>query len=104
MGTILATSRTPDVMRELGKRMRRLRLQRNQSIQELAEEAGVGVNTIRRLEVGQSVGTIYFVRILRAMGRLSALDAFLPEPEVSPIQVAKLKGRERQRASRSTGG
>jgi putative transcriptional regulator len=54
--------------------------------------------------VGQSVGTIYFVRILRAMGRLSALDAFLPEPEVSPIQVAKLKGRERQRASRSTGG
>jgi hypothetical protein len=38
------------------------------------------------------------IRVLRAMGKLSQLDAFLPEPGLSPIQLAKLKGRERQRA------
>jgi transcriptional regulator with XRE-family HTH domain len=103
MGTILATSRTPDVMQEIGERIRRVRLQRNESIKELAHEAGVGVNTLRRLEGGQSVGTVYFVRVLRAVGRLSALDAFLPEPEVSPIQVSRLKGEQRQRASGSSG-
>lgn len=38
--------------------------------------------------------------VLRALGRLENLDAFLPDPGMSPIQLAKLKGRERQRASR----
>ncbi len=102
MGTILATSRTPDVMQEIGERIRRVRLQRNESIEALAHEAGVGVNTLRRLEAGQNVGTVYFVRVLRAVGKLSALDAFLPEPEVSPIQISKLKGEQRQRASGSS--
>jgi hypothetical protein len=32
------------------------------------------------------------------MGKLGQLEAFLPEPGLSPIQLAKLKGRERRRA------
>jgi hypothetical protein len=37
--------------------------------------------------------------VLRALGRLENLDAFLPDPGPSPIQLAKLQGKERQRAS-----
>jgi hypothetical protein len=38
------------------------------------------------------------VKILRALGRLDALDAILPEPLVSPIQLAARRGRQRRRA------
>jgi hypothetical protein len=53
---------------------------------------------LQKIESGQSCALTLLIRILRALGRLDALDAFLPEPGLSPIQLAKLKGRERQRA------
>jgi putative transcriptional regulator len=99
MGIILPTSRTPDVLRELGERFRRTRLKQNLKLRDLARDAGVGLNTVRRLERGQSVGFEFVVRILRALGRLQALDAFLPEPGISPLSVAERGGKVRQRAS-----
>lgn len=41
--------------------------------------------------------------VLRALGRLESLDGFLPEPEISPIQLAELKGKRRQRATGDRG-
>jgi len=101
MGIILPTSRTPHVLLEIGKRIRHTRLQQNLKIEDLARDAGVGINTVRRLERGQSVGFEFFIRILRALGRLQALDAFLPDPGVSPLSIAERGGKMRQRASRS---
>ena len=40
---------------------------------------------------------------LRALDQLENLDALLPEPGLSPLQLAKLKGKTRQRASGSRG-
>ena len=99
MGIILTTSRTPDVLREIGERLRRIRLLQNLKIEDLARDAGVGVNTVRRLERGQSVGLEFVVRILRALGRLQALDSFLPDPGISPLSVAEQGGKMRLRAS-----
>ena len=52
------------------------------------------------------------IQVLRALGGLEEkifvaeyqikLNAFLPEPGPSPLQLAKMKGRERQRASRQS--
>lgn len=66
----------------------------------LAREAGVARKTVTNLEAGEgcSMGTL--LAVLRALGRLGNLDAFLPDPGISPMQLAKLKGKERQRASR----
>ena len=50
------------------------------------------------LESGRVCTLSLLIRVLRAMDKLSQLDAFLPEPGLSPIQLAKLKGRERRRA------
>lgn len=83
---------------QLGARVRRERLNRNLTQAELATRAGVGARTARSLEAGSSTTVETLIRILRALDKLDALDAFLPEPGLSPLQLAKLKGRERKRA------
>ena len=100
MGAIVATSRTPDVLRELGARLKTLRLQQNLRVRDLAADSGVSPRTIDRLEAGHSVGTENLVRVMRGLGRLQAFEALVPVPEVSPYDIARLKGRVRQRASR----
>jgi len=102
MGSILATSRTPDVLRELGTRLRTLRLQQNQRTSDLAAASGVSERTLRRAESGEAVSTENLIRLLRGLGRLQALDAFLPTPAVSPRQIARLRGKVRERASGPT--
>ena len=101
MRAIVATSRTPDVLRELGARLKALRLQQNRRVSDLAAASGVSQRTINRLEAGSSVGTDNLVRVMRALGRLQALEVFVPVPEVSPYDVERLRGKVRRRASRS---
>lgn len=100
MGAIVATSRTPDVLREVGTRLKALRLQQNRRVSDLAGDSGVSPRTINRLEAGHSVGTENLVRVMRALGRLQAFEAFIPVPEVSPYDVERLRGTVRERASR----
>jgi hypothetical protein len=51
-------------------------------------------------EKGEGTTLETLIRLLRALGRLEQINQFLPEPSVSPIQVAKLKGKIRQKASK----
>lgn len=102
MGAIVSTSRTPDVLREIGARLKTLRLRQNLRVKDLAIRAGVGARTIDRMEAGHSVGTDKLVRVMRGLGRLQAFEAFIPLPEPSPYEIERLRGKPRQRASRRT--
>ena len=58
----------------------------------------VSRRALQKLEAGEATTLGTFIRALRVLGALEQLDAFLPAPGQSPIQLAKLKGRERKRA------
>ncbi len=103
MDRIFPNSRTETVLTELGQRIRRTRLEQNRTAEELAESSGVGTRTLLRLESGEGATMTTLVRILRGLGKLNALDSFLPEPTVSPLELVKRSGRRRQRASGSDG-
>ena len=94
----------PEILIELGHRLRRYRLQQNLTQADLARGAGVGTRTVRNVEAGGDTQLVTLLRILRALGRLDALDAFLPRPGVSPMELLRSGGRERQRASPSRQG
>ena len=87
------------VLSELGDRLSRLRLQRNLTQAQLAREAGVSKRTLIRLESGESIQVTNLIRVVRALGLLGNLDAFVPPPLSSPIAQLRSRKKERRRAS-----
>ena len=82
----------------LCKRLESIRLSRNITQAQLAEEAGVSPRTIGRLEKGQGVSVDTFIRIMMALGIQQSLEALLPDPSVRPIERVGMGARERKRA------
>lgn len=87
------------LLEELGGRVQRERLNQNLRQQDLATRSGLSVRAIRRLEAGEGCTLENFLRVLRALGKLGHLENFLPEPGISPLQLAKMAGAVRERAS-----
>jgi transcriptional regulator with XRE-family HTH domain len=88
------------VLAELGGRLARIRLERNLTQGQLAEQAGVSKRTVERLESGAVATRLSgFIRVCRVLGVLERLDTLVPEPVPSPVAQLKLRGRQRQRAS-----
>ena len=101
---VITSNTDAEILQELGARLRTYRLQRNLSQAELAARAGVNRATIRDVEGGKDSQLSTLVKLLRALGRLGDLDAFLPAPSVSPIQLMKYQGKPRQRARKRSDG
>jgi len=87
------------VLTELGSRLSRRRLDRNMSQLQLADEAGVGRSALQSIERGEPVAVTSFIRVLRALGLADALNRLVPEPTASPMELLRLQGRQRQRAT-----
>lgn len=87
------------VLVEIGRRLQLHRLNLNLTQEAVAGKAGISRRALQNLENGNSCTLTVLIRTLRALGKLNAMDAFLPEPGLSPLQLAKLKGRVRRRAS-----
>lgn len=84
----------------LGKRLAGLRLARNLTQQQLAEQAGLGLRTVQRLERGAAATQLSgVIRVCRVLGLVEHLETFLPEPAVSPMAQLQQAGRKRQRAT-----
>ena len=90
---------TPEsaVLSELGRRLARVRKQQGFTQTQLAEEAGIGVATLRRVEAGQDSQLETWIKLLRALGQSAALNALLPESFDSPMAEALAdRGRRRR--------
>ena len=90
------------LLHELGHRIARLRLERNLSQAQLAEQAGISKRTLERLEAGSAATQLsLFLRVLRQLDLLERLELLLPEPQPSPLALLEQQQQAtRQRASR----
>ena len=85
------------ISEEIGRRLKELRLRKNWTQKEIADFAGLSLQAIQNTEKGQStMATV--IKILRPLKALDTLNNFIPELQISPIQLMKLKGKTRQRA------
>lgn len=83
---------------EIGQRLKQARLNRDLTQTEVAERAGVARKSVLNAEKGK-VPFDVFIAIMVALDLTEKLELFLPRQEISPIQLAKLQGKQRRRAS-----
>lgn len=83
---------------ELGQRLKQARLNANITQAELAKRAGVSRKIVLSAEKGQAQ-LENFAALLLALGLAEQLNNFMPKPQISPIQLQKLQGKKRERAS-----
>jgi len=85
------------VLKELGSRLARLRIDSELTQEELASESGVSKSTVVRLESGMPVQTTTLIRVLRTLQLLSSLDALIIAESIRPMETLLLQGKKRQR-------
>jgi transcriptional regulator with XRE-family HTH domain len=83
------------ILQELGQRLARVRKQQGFSQTRLAQEAGIGVATLRRIEAGQDSQMETWLKLMKTLRRVGAVEAWLPESFDSPMQEV-LKNRKRK--------
>jgi len=87
------------IAKEIGQRIEQLRLETNITQESIADELGITTKTYRNAINGQSKFEL-IIGILRVLNHLDLVERFIPETPFSPIELIKLKGKQRQRASR----
>ncbi len=90
-----------DILKELAERLAKIRKAQGYSQTELANEAGIGVATLRRIESGQDCQMASWLKLLKALHMASAIDTLLPETFNSPM-VEALAGKSRKRKIHSS--
>ncbi len=93
------------IAERVAKYIKHHRLQSNQTQAELAASAGVGLRTLKGIEVGSVNMTLRtLIQLLRALNSLTVIEGFEIKEQISPLLLAKQelqKKRIRVRAKKS---
>jgi len=84
----------------VGEKLKNLRLEYNITQNELAKKTGLSRVSISKIERGMGVNLSSLIEIMRGLRVLENIEHLIPEQEVSPIEVIRLKNRtKKKRAS-----
>jgi transcriptional regulator with XRE-family HTH domain len=87
-----------DLEAELGSKLRLLRLDRNLDQVTLAARAGVGLNSLKRLELGHGSTMHTLISVVRALDREEWLKTVAPVATINPLTMPR-SAKPRQRAA-----
>ncbi len=87
------------ILIEIGSRIKQHRIKINLTQLELANKTGLSRVAISKIERGNGANLSSLIQILRMLDLLQNMEYLFPEVEISPIELIKLKGKERKRAS-----
>src|SRR5690349_704250 len=79
---------------DISQRLSELRVARGLTQAQLADQAGLGLRTVQRLEDGAASNLSAFIAVCRVLGILGQIDAAIPRPVASPI--SQLEARRTQ--------
>lgn len=87
------------IAKEVGTRIQAIRLKKNMSLEDIAKSAGISRQTLHLL-LNHGKGTLTnLITVLRSINELERLSSLLEEVLPSPLQIIRMEGKKRQRAS-----
>jgi len=87
------------LMEIIGNFIQSHRLNQNKSQDQVAATAGISRSTLSLLERGEKIRIDSLIQILRVLNLLYIMDVFKIQDQISPIDYAKLKRKQRKQAS-----
>ncbi len=86
-------------METIGNFIKSHRLNQNKSQDQVAIAAGISRSTVSLLERGEKIRIDSLIQVVRVLDLLYIMDAFKIQDQISPIEYAKLKKKQRKQAS-----
>jgi transcriptional regulator with XRE-family HTH domain len=86
------------ILKVLGSFIQKTRLQQNKTQQEIAVASGINRSTLVQIEKGNGGNLLSYIQVLRALQQLHLLQGFEIKQQISPLQLAKIEAKQRQRA------
>jgi transcriptional regulator with XRE-family HTH domain len=99
--TLLIQMSDTAIVKHVGSFIKHIRQQQHKTQTQLAEIAGLNRWTISQIENGESITLMSLIQILRALNSLHVLESFHISDEISPLEYAKLKKKQRRRIRNS---
>ena len=91
------------IQSKMGQRLKAVRLKQNITQQALAEESGVSLSSVKKIEKGEIGSFDSLMRVLRTLGKLDVLLPLVEEEQLSPSEyyelVQKAGVHQRKRAA-----
>ena len=91
------------ILTRIGERLKAVRLKQNITQQSLAEESGVSLSSVKKIEKGEIGSFDSLLRVLRTLGKLDVLLPLVEEEQLSPSEyyelVNKASKAQRKRAA-----
>ena len=91
------------LMETIGRFIQSHRLNQNRSQDQVAKAAGLSRSTLSLLERGEKVRIDSLIQVLRVLDLLHIMDVFKIQDQISPLEYAKLKKKQRKQASPGKG-
>jgi transcriptional regulator with XRE-family HTH domain len=87
------------ILKNMGGQLKQMRLNKNLTQNQLSDLSGLSRSAVSDLENRGNGSMHSFVLLLRTLEKLEILNHFISEAAISPIQISKMKGKIRKRAS-----
>ncbi len=88
------------ILLELGRRIMQYRINAGLTQKELSEKAGVSNTTVERIEAGKVSQMVSYIRILKVVGLVEKMNTLVPDSDINPLDILRMKGQTRKRVSR----
>jgi transcriptional regulator with XRE-family HTH domain len=87
-----------EILTELGRSLKKIRLNLNMTQKESAERVGMDRATLSLMENGKASSLNYFLRLVKLYGKTEELLSVFRLPEISPMEMYKLQKKKRKKA------